>query len=265
MAAPKTYQVKPFGHPSRVLEAGSGPPLVFFPGVGGLPKWSPFLEALAKTRRVIAPSLPGFPGAQDFRHLDDYYDWVLAALEITEQLDCGAFDLVASSVGGALAVELAALIPGKVRRLVLVAPFGIFIEAAPMADPWAQPPAPDALPNLLCAKPDAWKSLWQKPADVDPVEWGILLTRSMEAAARFLFPMGNTGVKKRLHRVTSPTLLLRGAADRVMPAVYLKHWAEAIRGPVQTAEVSGAGHLIELDAPDELARRVNAFLSDQQF
>jgi pimeloyl-ACP methyl ester carboxylesterase len=265
MAAPKTYHVSTFGHSCRVLEAGSGTPVVFLAGVGGLPQWPPFLDALAKTRRVLAPSLPGFPGAQDFRHLDDYYEWVIATLELAEQLNVPSFDLIGSSVGGALAVEVAALSPGRVRRLVLVSPFGMFDEQQPPADLWAQPPGPDVLPNLLCAKPDAWKSLWQKPADLDPVEWGILLTRSMEAAARFLFPMGNTGIAKRLHRVTSPTLLVRGKADKVMPAVYLNRFADGIKGTVQRFEVPNAGHLVDLDAPDELSRRVNAFLSDQQF
>jgi pimeloyl-ACP methyl ester carboxylesterase len=257
-------EVTPLGHTCRVLEAGNGTPVVFLAGVGGLPQWSPFLDALAKTRRVIVPSLPGFPGAQDFRHLDEYYDWVVAALEITEQLELPSFDLIGSSVGGALAAELAALLGNKVRRLVLIAPFGMFDDKAPPADLWAQPPGPDTLPNLLCAKPDAWKALWQKPADVDPVEWGILLTRSMEAAARYLFPMGNTHIERRLHRVAQPTLLVRGSADKVMPALYLDRFAERIRGPVQKNELAGAGHLVELDAPEELARRVNAFLSDQQ-
>lgn len=264
MAATRTSQVSPLGHQCRVLEAGNGAPVVFLAGVGGLPQWSPFLDGLASTRRVIAPSLPGFPGAQEFRHLDEYYDWVLAAVEITEQLELPTFDLIGSSVGGALAAELAALLGDKVRRLVLISPFGMFDEKQPPADLWAQVPGPDTLPTLLCAKPDAWKQLWQKPADVDPVEWGILLTRSMEAAARYLFPMGNTRIEKRLHRVTVPTLLVRGAADKVMPAIYLDRFANGIRGPVHKNEVAGAGHLVELDAPDELARRINAFLSDQQ-
>jgi pimeloyl-ACP methyl ester carboxylesterase len=264
MAIVKTSQVSPFGHPSRVLEAGSGAPVVFLAGVGGLPQWAPFLDTLAKTRRVLAPSLPGFPGAQDFRHLDEYYDWVLATVEIVEQLGHSAFDLVGSSVGGALATEIAALLPKTVRRLVLISPFGMFDDADPPADLWAQPPGPETIPNLVCAEPDKWKALWQKPPDVDPVEWGILLTRSMEAAARFLFPMGNTRIEKRLHRIVAPTLLVRGNADKVMPASYLPRFAQGIRGPVQTTEVAGAGHLVELDAPDELARRVNAFLSDQQ-
>ena len=48
------------GFPCRVWTKGSGPKLGWLAGFGGLPRWIPFLDELAKTRTVIAPSLPGF-------------------------------------------------------------------------------------------------------------------------------------------------------------------------------------------------------------
>ena len=95
----------------------------------------------------------------------------------------------------------------------------MYDDADPTADIWAQRPGPDVLPTLLCDNPERWKQLWEMPADEDPVEWGIYLTRAMEAAARFLFPMGNTGIAKRLYRIRQPTLLVNGANDRVIPAL----------------------------------------------
>jgi pimeloyl-ACP methyl ester carboxylesterase len=253
------------GHPCRVLTAGEGPSLVYFAGIGGLPRWSTFLDALAATRRVVAPSLPGFPGAVDFRHLDDYYEWVVAALELIEKLATTPVDLVASSVAGPLAAEVAGLAPERIRRLVLIAPFGIYDDAHPTADIWAQRPGPDVLPALLCNDPRRWISQWQLPAGEDAVEWGLYLTRSMEAAARFLFPMGNTGIEKRLYRVAQPTLLVRGADDRVMPQWYQQRFAARLPGRVVTHTVGNAGHAVDLDQPDELARQINAFLANQQY
>lgn len=238
---------------------------MYFAGVGGLPRWSPFLDALASTRRVIVPSLPGFPGAIDFRHLDDYYEWVVAALELLEGIGEAPLDLVASSVAAPLAAEVAGLARDRVRRLVLIAPFGIHDEREPTTDLWAQPPGPDVLPALLCDDPSRWKSLWQMPDGEDPVEWGLYLTRAMEAAARYLFPMGNTGIEKRLYRIVQPTLLVRGANDRVVPAIYLRRFAEKLGGPVATQTIANAGHVAELDQPDELARQINAFLANQQY
>jgi pimeloyl-ACP methyl ester carboxylesterase len=258
------YEIAVRGRASRVREAGSGNAVVFFAGIGGLPAWPEFLTALAEQHRVIAPSLPGFPGAEEFRHLDSYLDWIVAALEVLEALDVTPVDLIGSSVGGTLAAEVAALAPERVRRLALIAPFGHFDPADPGADIWAQRPGPDSIPTLVCRDPERWNDVWAKPDDADPVEWGILLTRAMEAAARYLFPMGDTGLVGRLNRVHQPTLLARGAADAVIPESYQAVFAEAISGPVVVTTVPDAGHLAELDQPEQLAREINAFLMDQQ-
>src|SRR5262249_47119894 len=140
MAEVHSFEVRVQGHPCRVLQSGAGRRVVYFAGIGGLPRWSPFLDALAKTCDVIAPSLAGFPGSPDFRHLDDYYAWIVAALEILEQLGDEAVDVVASSVAAPLLAEVAGLAPDRIRRLVLIAPFGIYDDAQPSADIWAQRP-----------------------------------------------------------------------------------------------------------------------------
>ena len=261
----RTGSITVAGHPCRVLESGAGMPTVYFAGIGGLPRWSPFLEALSSSRRVIAPSLPGFPGSPDFRHLDEYHEWVVAALELLEGLGDEPVDLIASSVTGPLAAEVAGIAPARVRRLVLIAPFGIYDDADPTTDIWAQRPGPDVLPALFCKDPTHWKRQWEMPAGEDALEWGIYLSRSMEAAARFLFPMGNTGIGKRLYRLRQPTLLVRGAEDRVIPAAYQQRFAARLGGPVVTQTIDNAGHLVELDQAAELARQINAFLIDQRY
>ena len=256
------------GKSVRVLAQGdnaAAPPVVFFAGIGGLPSWIPFLDRLAETRRVVVPSLPGFPGAPDFRHLDNLLDWIVHAVETIEELDAAPVDLVGSSVGGALAAEVAAIAGDLVNRLVLIAPFGVFDPQDPAADIWAQVPGPDSIPNLVCAEPENWQAAWQVPEGADPLDWQVMHTRAMEAAARLLFPFGDTGVQQRLHRVHQPTLLARGEKDQVMPASCGERFAAALGGPVRRATIADAGHLPELDAPDALAREIVAFLADQQF
>ena len=262
---PETRSLTIRDHEVRVLEEGrSDVPVVFLAGIGGVPAWTPFLEALAKNRRVIVPSLPGFPGATEFRHLDSLYDWVVHTLETLELLDEPTFDLIGSSVGGALASEIASLVETQIRRLVLIAPFGVFLEDDPAADIWAQVPGPKSIPNLVCSHPERWDAIWEMPADGDEIEWSLLQTRSMEAAARFLFPFGNTGVTSRLHRIHNSTLLVRGAEDRVLPSAYNEVFAEGIEGPVRTIEIKDAGHLPEIDNPEMVVREINAFLLDQE-
>jgi pimeloyl-ACP methyl ester carboxylesterase len=242
------------GEACRVWEAGEGERIGVLPPFGGFPRWTPFLAALATERRVVVPSLPGFPGGFGHERLDDLPDWIAATLDLLEIAGLAGADLVGPSVGGALLAEAAAFSPALAKRLVLIAPFGLFDEDEPTADPWAQ--RPDELPGLLCAKPERFVADWAPPAGEDPIEWQIAITRGSEAAARLLWPTGDLGLRKRLHRIHAPTLLVWGAADRVVPPSYAARFAAGIAGPTEIATIDGAGHRADLDAPEALAELV---------
>ena len=87
------------------------------------------------------------------------------------------------------------------------------------------------------------------------MEWQIGQVRAQEAAARLLWPTGDRGLAKRLHRITAPTLLLWGSDDRIVPASYAKRFADGIAGPTEIRSIPNAGHRVDLDAPDEAAER----------
>lgn len=258
MTEPETLTIEINGFPTRVWRAGSGPKIGFLAGYGGLPRWVPFLDELAKSRTVIVPSLPGFPGG-DRGHsvLDSHLDWLLALREILDKADLRGADLAGSSVGGSLAAEAAALWPDTVRRLALIAPFGLFDETNPPTDPWAQ--RADAVPGLMCADPEIWKALKAVPEGANSIEWPIEQTRANEAAARIFWPLGNTRIEKRLRLIKAPTLLLWGEQDRIMPATYAEVFARGIAGPTEVKTIQGAGHLAELDKPAEVAAAVLGF------
>jgi pimeloyl-ACP methyl ester carboxylesterase len=210
----------PGGGEARVLERGEGEPLGFLGGLRGLPRWIPFLDRLAAERRVVAPSLPGFPGGGDHRGLDDPLDWISATLDLLEASELEGADLIGASLGGALAAEVAALSRASLRRLVLIAPLGLFDESE-----------------------------------------RIGATRAEEAAARLLWPTGDLGLSKRLHRIHTPTLLLWGSEDRVVPASYAKRFASRLGGLVSIRSLEGAGHMLELDAPEAAADAILEFLA----
>ena len=63
---------------------------------------------------------------------------MLAVRQLIDKAELAGADLLGASVGGAFAAEMAAIFPGHVRKLVLIAPFGLFDEQEPAADPWAQ-------------------------------------------------------------------------------------------------------------------------------
>jgi pimeloyl-ACP methyl ester carboxylesterase len=256
---PSTSIVDVNGFATRVWRKGSGPRIGFLAGLGGLPRWVPFLDRLAQARTVIVPSLPGFPGG-DRGHsvLDTHLDWVLAVRELIDKAGLAGADLVGSSVGGSLAAEVAAIWPEKVARLALIAPFGLFDASDPMTDPWAQ--TADDVPALMTAKPETYKALKQVPAGANSVEWPIEQTRAAEAAARIFWPLGNTRLERRLPLIEAPTLLIWGAEDRVLPRSYAGAIARAMTARTETRIVAGAGHLAELDQPDEVAAAILAFM-----
>jgi pimeloyl-ACP methyl ester carboxylesterase len=247
------------GQPCRVWEKGEGASIGFLAGLGGLMRWTPFLDRLAARRRVVAPSLPGFPGAgRGHDALDSHLDWLVAAHDLLTASDLAGADLVGVSIGGALAADVAALWPETVKRLVLVAPLGIYDAAAPVTDVWAQPP--NGQPAVLSADPEAYAAATALPEGEDLAEWQILQIRANEAAARLLWPLSDTRLAKRLPRIRQPTLIVWGENDRVLPPSYARRFAEGIAGPSRIELIAGAGHLADIDAPDALAAKVLGFL-----
>jgi pimeloyl-ACP methyl ester carboxylesterase len=255
---PAERAVEVNGRPCRVWEAGQGETLGVLGGLVGFPRWSPFLDALAERRRVVVPSLPGFPGGLGHDVLDDLADHVTATLDLLEAAGLDGADLVGISVGAALVAEVAALSRATVRRLVLVSPLGLFDEREPVTDVWAQR-MPDVA-KLLASHPERLAAELTPPAGTDPLEWQIVMTRASEAAARLLWPTCDVGLRKRLHRITAPTLLVWGGDDRVVPGSYAKRFADALGGPVTLRTIEGAGHLADVDAPAALAAAIGDFL-----
>jgi pimeloyl-ACP methyl ester carboxylesterase len=243
------------GFSCRVWRKGQGPKLGFLAGFGGLPRWIPFLDALARERMVVVPSLPGFPGGErGHTVLDSHLDWLLAVRQLLQKSGLDGADLAGSSVGGSFAAEVAGIWPHAVRRLALIAPWGLFDEKDPMTDPWAQ--RASEVPALLCADPERWNQLKAEPEGANSSEWGIEQTRANEAAARAFWPLGNTRLEKRLPLIGAPTLLIWGEQDRILPRSYADRFATAISGKTEITTIPGAGHLAELDKPDEVAAAI---------
>ena len=257
MSEPETSTVDVNGEPCRVWRKGKGPKLGFLAGFGGLPRWTAFLDRLAETRTVIAPSIQGFPGAQGHHALDSHLDWMLALRQLLDKSELAGADLVGATAGGGLAADLAAIWPSSVRRLALIAPWGLFDEKDPMTDPWAQRGSEVAA--LLCAEPANWTAFKEAPAGANSVEWPIEQTRANEAAARIYWPLGSTHIERRLPLIQAPTLLLRGDKDRVLPQSYIDRFAKEIAGKTEVKTIAGAGHLAELDKPDEVAAAILAW------
>lgn len=248
--------------PIQVASAGSGPPLVYLHGAYGYLGWPDFLADLAERFTVYAPLHPGFGGSGDSDEFDDLLDLTLFHLDLLDELGLERPDLVGHFFGAMMAAELAAIAGNRVNRLVLSAPMGLWLEDHPGVDYFAA--APDKLRSVLFADADSEAAKCCLP-DPDSDEQRHLQrierTRSLATIAKFMWPIPDKGLKKRLHRIGHPTLVIVAEEDQLVAPAYGEAFAERIQG-AGVATISGAGHLSQLERPDEFASLVNGFLAD---
>jgi pimeloyl-ACP methyl ester carboxylesterase len=243
-----------------VAESGAGFPTVYLHGELLPPTPPPWLDDLADTRWILAPQHPGFGRSTGLEHLDDLVDLTMYYLDLFDELDLGRLDLIGESFGGMIAAELAALAPERIRRLALVAPLGFWIDAQPTLDVFALPAG--EIHRHAWAAPDASPGLAYSPGqgtDDEKRRAHVERMRSLAAAGKFVFPIPDKGLRKRIHRVAAPTLLLWGAEDRIVPPAYGALFQERIRG-AQLVTVAGAGHFPLLECPGEALGALRVFL-----
>src|SRR5436305_5071107 len=118
----------------RLMRGGSGAPLVFLHGGGGIGIWLPSMVRLAKKFDVIAPEHPGFGESDTPAWLDSVGDLANFYLDFLDQLDLRGVHLVGSSLGGWIAADLAVRNAGRLASLVLVGSGGIHVQDVPQVD-----------------------------------------------------------------------------------------------------------------------------------
>ena len=252
------------GRPTvEVLEAGSGPPLLFLHGAGGVPAWDGVLPLLARAHHVYAPLLPGFGQSTGLDYLDDQLDLFLHGFDVIEALGLERPFVLGESMGGWMAAEMAALRPKEIGRLALVAPIGLWRDEAPVVDMFGlmtHELVPYLFHDTSVPAAQAMLSLTSLISDKDDrseeqVEFLISIVRGVRTAAKFLFPIPERGLEKRLPRITAPTLVVWGAGDRFVDPLYARIFGEKIPG-ARIAMIPEAGHLIGLERPEPYARAV---------
>ena len=258
----ETVPVRHCDFEAKVKVGGSGPPLVYLHTAGG-PLWDGFLDVLAEQHTVYAPDHPGTGDtARDSIHsVDTLWDLILIYDELFDSLGLATVPIVGSSFGGMMACELAAHRPDRVSRLVLLDPIGLWRDDAPVTQYMILSP-PDLVATLfhnLDAQPV--QDFLVMPTD--PKELGIRIAESVWAlgtTGKFVWPIPDKGLHKRMHRITAPTLIIWGRHDKLISSVYAQEFADRITG-ARVEIIESAGHVPQWEALEEVGPLVTGFLN----
>ena len=249
---------------TAVEVCGEGPPLVFLHGPWGLRDDREFLAQLASTHCVYAPRHPGTSsGDPDAIHrLDELWDLVVYYGELFDRLGLEAPALVGHSFGGMVACEIAATTPERAGKLVLIDPVGLWRDDLPVKN-WMIMPE-DQLRSALFADPSAKAAdrFFELPAERDArAEAQADFIWSQACTGKFIWPIPDRGLKKRIHRIAAPTLIVWGTADGIISPGYAPEFAQRIAN-ARVELIDNAGHLPHLEHPDRVGQLVSRLLSD---
>jgi pimeloyl-ACP methyl ester carboxylesterase len=243
----------------RVWSQGDGPVLLYLHGFERHPGAASFLQELARERQVVAPEHPGYGESTGFEALRDVIDVALYYRRFIEGLGAGPVDVMGHSLGGMFAAEVAALSPHLVRKLVLVDAYGLWCDEHPVPDPFALDPAEfDAARWSSNGPPEQEPAIAIPEAD-NPHAAAYDRARNLSVATKFLWPIPDRGLRRRLPFVEAPTLIVHGAEDGLVPPSYAQEFASLI--PNASVEMmEGAGHYPMVDKQERFGEVVQTFL-----
>ena len=248
-------------------EAGTGPVMLFLHGLGGSrTAWEPQLLDLADTYRCVAWDMPGYgasapgPDSLTFSHLAQAVANLLDALEVKRAV------VVGLSLGGMVAQHFALEHPGRISSLVLLdtsPAFGLdgTTDAQTWADqrlkPLAEGKTPgDIAPMVLQSVAGPQISSANLAIAIAAME--RISPAGLAATVRCL-PSHDT--RERLPEISCPTLVLVGDLDTETPPAYSQLLAQLIP-QAHYAEVTGAGHLSNLEKPDQVNQLIRNHLKE---
>ena len=255
----RTESVSVAGIALHLARAGSGAPVLVLHHDIGRPEPSPFDDALASRCAVLAPSHPGYDRSsrpdwmRSVRDVAVVYQWLLAERDLARDLT-----LVGLGFGGWIAAEMATMAPRMLKRLVLVGAMGIKPERGEIAD--------QALLSYIdyvrrgFADQRAFDRLFgAEPSTSRLEQWD--LNREMTFRIAWKPYMYNPTLPHLLGGVATPALIVWGRDDRLVPLECGERYQKTL--PHARLEiVDGAGHFVDMEQPDVLARLVAGFVSE---
>jgi pimeloyl-ACP methyl ester carboxylesterase len=243
----------------ELVERGAGRPLLWLHGEEGLDPAAPYLDLMTAHAHVLAPTHPGFGHTPDADGVDTVDDLAYLYLDLLAERNLRDVVIVGCSLGGWIAAEIAVKCGHRLGGLVLVGALGIKVgdrETRDIPDIFAL--TPQEVTRLQYRDPGRFVLDHAKLSDDELTA----IARNKEATALYAWEpyFHNPKLRRRLRRVTAPTLLLWGADDEFVTADYYgAAYRDAMPG-ARLETIPRAGHFPHLEEPEALVTRVRAFL-----
>ena len=244
-AAFREGTVEADGFRIRFMEAGEGAPLVHLHGTGGL-RLTRGHDLLCRQFRVIAFEMPGFGASPENIRTQNMAELAMTMARAIGRLGLDSFNLMGTSFGGKAALWLAVQEPQRVSALVLEAPAAIRQEGG-------APPSgsPEEIARRLYAHPERIRL----PPPPDPA----IQEQNRRLVLRLGGPARDADLETRMRSLATPTLVLFGTADRVVPPEFGRLYRELMPN-AHLVFVYDAGHAIAAERPEAFVEVVTDFL-----
>lgn len=230
----------------RYMESGTGDALVHIHGAGGL-RISPSHERLSQQCRVIAMEVPGFGQSPPNERSQSMTDLGRSMNLAVAELGLDSFNLWGTSFGGKVALFMALDKPQPIRALVLESPAAIRPEGHVR-----QRGTPEQNARLLYAHPERQPP----PGPIDPA----ILQKQEAFVVRIMGPNRDPALEDHLAEIETPTLVLFGTEDRMIPSEMGSIYRERMPN-AHYVLVYDAGHAIATDRSEAFADLVADFLT----
>lgn len=261
------------GSPVHVMDGGTGPAVLMLhgsgPGTTGSGAWAATAQALGTSWRLVAPDQAGFgrtpipPGSRGGLRL-----WTEQAAGLMDALGVEHYAVVGHSMGGAVALALAAARPERVTHVVAVSTMGA--PGAPLSADldalWAAPAGPagarDMLRRLVFDQALVTESA--VAARAEAMHAGAAAYASLFPPPRARWADDLTLSARTLAGIRAPVLLVHGAEDRVTPLgtaalPLLEHLAD-----VRLHVFGRCGHVPALEHPHDFRQLLSCFLGRER-
>ena len=241
----------------HLARAGSGRPVLVLHHDIGSPDRLLFYDELASRFEVLVPHHPGYGKSErsewlrNVRDVAVIYQWLLSNFGIERA------SLIGLGFGGWIAAEMATMAPRDFHRLVLVGAMGL------------KPPEGDIFDQAIVSYLDyaragfhdqeAFTRIYGEVSTDQLVEWD--LCREMSFRIAWKPYMYNHSLPQLLGGVCAPALVVWGDGDKIVPRSAGEHYA-ALLPRARFEVVRSAGHCVEMEQPDALARLVRSFIDE---